>query len=423
MASNLSLIFGSVLLLTPLTNAAAAQRTELGPVDPVACPAADGPPDDISYPVRKLAFDALAAGDQPTARRLMRCALRARPDDSAALKQLVYLDLKAGDEAGAVEDIDTLRALHASEPRFEAQEGYIYFGQKRYPEARSAFVRAAAGADATVRADALRAIAVIDAEYPAHSLEIAVDAQYLNRFDDGVVDAYARYFQRIGRRSPLRAYAGARLLRDTASQTGPLPQIFSDNAFLTGVGLAFQPHEAHYFVSAEANMAYVFFGGRNNTAALRPDYRTVVGYYNEFRPGIDSAYRKLSFQANGSFGFYSRYQHDAIAYLQPQETYDLNRGALRVSPFFQQSFAFDTNQQFYNKTAELVPGVQLSLARYPGAALRTEYVRGYYLPFHSNSVNPYGGSYNDFRIRLTFDKSFLLRGAAQPQEPAAGAPH
>ena len=189
-----------------------------------------------------------------------------------------------------------------------------------------------------MKADALRAIAVIDAEYPAHSLEIALDAQYLNRFDDGIVDVYARYFQRLGRRSPVRAYAGARLLRDTASQTGPLPQIFSDNALMTGVGLAFQPHEAHYYVSAEANVAYVFYGGRNNTSALRPDYRAVAGYYNVFRPANDSHFHKLSFQANGSFGFYSRYQHDAIAYLQPQETYDLNKGSLRVSPFFQQSF-------------------------------------------------------------------------------------
>ena len=416
-------IFGFVLWLTFPSVLAYGQRAALPPVANAACPTADGPPDDVSYPVRKLAFDALSAEDQAAARRLMRCALKARPADVAALKQLVYLDLNAGDESSAIEDIDSLRTLQASEPRFEAQEGYIYFGQKRYPEARRAFARAAAGDDPTVRADALRAISVIDAEYPAHSLEIAVDAQYLNRFDDGVVDAYARYFQRLGRRSPLRVYAGARLLRDTASQTGPLPQIFSDNAFLTGVGLAFQPHEAHYYVSAEANMAYVFFGGRNSTAALRPDYRTVVGYYNEFRPARDSAFHKVSLQANGSFGFYSRYQHDAIAYLQPQETYDLNEGALRVSPFFQQSFAFDTNQQFFNNTAELIPGVQFSLSRHPGVALRTEYVRGYYLPFHTNSVNPYGGSYNDFRIRLVFDKSFFLRGGSQPQEPAAGAPH
>lgn len=421
----LSLLCAAFVLLVPACRAGVAQRTELPAAAAAsrACPSSNGPADDITYPVRKLAFEALAAGDQAAARRLMRCALRARPDDTVALKQIVYLDLNAGDPASAIEDIDSLRTLGASEPRYEAQEGYIFFGQKRYPEARSAFLRAAAGNDEKVRADALRAIAVIDAEYPNHSLEIAVDGQYLNRFDDGVVDAYARYFQRLGKRSPMRAYVGARLLRDTASQVGPLPQIFSDNAFLAGVGLAFQPHEAHYFVSAEANLAYVFFGGRNNTAALRPDFRTVAGYYNVFRPRPDSAFHSLSFQANGSFGFYSRYGNDAIAYLQPQLTYDLSRRALRVSPFFQQSFAFDTNQQFYNNTAELIPGLQLSLARFPGAALRTEYVRGYYLPFHTNSVNTYGPTYNDFRIRLTFDKSFLLHGAQQPEEPAAGAPH
>ncbi len=404
------------------------QRSTLPAGAVAVCPASDGAADDTTYPVRKAAFDAQGRGDLATARQLMRCAVRARPGDVVALKQLVYLDLQAGEEAAAIEDVDSLRALHASEPRFEAQEGYIYFNERKYEEARAAFVRAltmpeTGGGDAAVRFDARKAIGVIDAEFPSHSLEIAVDAQYLNRFDDGVVDAYARYFQRLGRRSPVRVYGGVRLLRDTASQGGTLPQIFSDNAFMAGVGLAFQPHAAHYFVSAEANMAYVFYGGRNDSSALRPDYRAVVGYYNVFRPGKDSAFERFSFQANGSFGFYSRYEHDAIAYLQPQETVDLNRGALRVSPFFQQSFAFDTKQEFFNNTVELIPGLQMALARYPGAALRAEYVRGYYLPFATTSVNPYGGSYNDFRVRLTFDKSFFLRGGSQPEEPAAGAPH
>ncbi len=411
------------LYLSALVGVGAAQRTSLPVETNAACPAADGTAGDTTYPIRKLAFDALAAGDQATARVLMRCALRANPADVAALKQIVYLDLNAGDNSGAIEDIDSLRDLHASEPRYEAQEGYIYFGQKKYTPAREAFLRAAAGSDPKIREDALRAIKVIDEEYPNHSLEVAFDGQYLSRFDDGVVDAYARYFQRLGKQSPMRVFAQVRLLRDTASQVGPLPQIFSDNALLTGVGLAFQPHEAHYFVSGEANLAYAFYAGRNNTSALLPDYRAVAGYYNVFRPAETSRFSKLSFQANGSIGFYSRYGRDAIAYLQPQETYDLNRSAVRISPFFQQSFAFDTNQQFYNNTAELIPGLQFSLAKYPNAALRTEYVRGYYFPFHTNSVNPYGPNYNDFRVRLTFDRLFFLHGAQQPAEPAAGAPH
>ena len=126
-------IYGVGLLLIAPLAMSPLQRSELPASISVPCPSADGPADDISYPVRKLAFDALAAGDQVKARRLMRCALRVRPGDLAALKQIVHLDLNAGDEGGAIEDIDLLRAFHASEPRFEAQEGYIFFGQKRYP--------------------------------------------------------------------------------------------------------------------------------------------------------------------------------------------------------------------------------------------------------------------------------------------------
>ncbi|SNT42631.1 hypothetical protein SAMN05421770_1149 [Granulicella rosea] len=422
-------IFGAVCFAAlAFTVGGHAQQSKLPVANDAsdACPAA-AETGDTTYPIRKLAFEALSAGRQAEARHLMRCALHVNPSDLVALRQIVYMDLNAGDESGAVEDIDALRGMNASTPTFEAQEGYILFHQKKNEQARAAFVRAMAGDDALIREHARQAIAVIDAQFPNHTLEIAVDGQYLNRFDDGVVDAYARYFERVGGKdSPIRAYVGARLLRDTASQNGPLPQIFSDNAFLSGVGLAYQPQGAHYFVSTEANAAYALYAGRNHTAAVIPDFRMVAGYYNLFRPGAGSPLHRLSVQANGSVGFYSRYQDNIIAYLQPQETYDLTTGALRISPFFQQSFAFDVNQQFYNNIAEMIPGVQFSLARFPGAALRAEYVRGYYLPFHTNSVNPYGSEYNDIRVRLTFDKLFFLKHSDRGEsavEPPAGGPH
>jgi hypothetical protein len=47
--------------------------------------------------------------------------------------------------------------------------------------------------------------------------------------------------------------------------------------------------------------------------------------------------------------------------------------------------------------------------------LSAEYVRGYYLPFHTNSPNPYGTTYNDFRVHLTLSKSIpLVRGGERP---------
>jgi tetratricopeptide (TPR) repeat protein len=375
-----------------------------------ACPAANGPSNDPAYPIRKLAFEANGAGDAREAWRLIRCALAANPKDAVALRQEVYLDLHAGDPEAAREDIKALRNLGESTGQLEAQQGYIDAKAKRYDDARTDFGRAIALADSAgdtkLHEQVMGAIRVLDGDYPSHSFQTSIDAQYLNRFDDGIVDASGRYFQRIGRASPFQVYAGTRLLRDTASEVGPLPQIFSDNALLFGPGIAFQPHGGHYTLSAEANGAYVFYGSKENTAALRSDLRTVAGYYNVWRPGES----RFAFEANGSLGFYSRYQHDAIAYIQPRESFDpIPQSGLRVRLFLQQAVALDTNRDFYNNTFEFIPGIELSVVRVPGVVLRTEYVRGYYLPAAAASVNPYGASYNDFRIRLIFQKNLLVR--------------
>jgi len=384
-----------------------------GSVQPLgndACPAADGTDEDRTYPIRKLAFEADAAGRYDVARHLMRCAIRANPKDLTALKQEVYLDLNAKDNQEAIEDIDALRGLGAATAQLEAQQGYIYANEKKYGEARSAFGRAIAFGDAAVTAQAMGAIRVLDGEFPRHVLSVSVDSEYLNRFDDGIVDAGAKYSERIGSRSPFLVFGTARLLRDTASNGGTLPQIFSDNAFLTGAGLAFQPHGAPFMVSAEANEAYVFYGSKTGGGALVPDYRAIGGYYQTWRAGPDTKLGdRFSVEANGSLGFYSRYQHDAIAYLQPREIVDVARqGSLRISGFLQESVALDTNRQFYNNIFELIPGVQVTNAKLGGLALRVEYVRGYYLPDANASANPYGTSYNDFRFRLIFQKNIPL---------------
>jgi tetratricopeptide (TPR) repeat protein len=231
------LVAVGMLLLGSL---APAQTATFG----AACPPADGTPEDRTYPIRKLAFDALTAGRHEDARHLMRCAIRANPHDLVALRQQVYLDLNAKDPKGAAEDIDALRQQNASSPQFEAQEGYIFAAEKRYDDARLAFGRAIAGGDAAVTAQSMKAIHVLDGEFPRHVLSFAADGQYLNRFSDGIVDTSVRYYERLGSSSPFQVYVGERLLRDTASNGGTLPQIFSDNALLSGVGIAYlQPRE------------------------------------------------------------------------------------------------------------------------------------------------------------------------------------
>jgi tetratricopeptide (TPR) repeat protein len=374
------------------------------------CPEPEGPPEDRTYTLRAQAFDDIAAGDSAGARHLMRCAIQFDSSDKIALRQEVYLDLGAGDPRSAIEDIDSLRSLGAADAQLEAQEGYIYAEKKDYTHAKAAFRRAIETGDSDIRLKALQAIGNLGSEGASRTLDFDLDSEYLNRFDDGIVDAWAHLYQRIGH-TPVRAYLNERLLRDTASNVGPLPQIFDDNALLTGVGLVFQPNDAHYSVSGEANEAYVFYGGPNNSSAFVPDFRVTAAYYNLFRPsGSGRLNNRWSLEANGSVGFYSRYQHDFISYLQPQIAYDiLHSGEFRIAPYVQSSFALDSKEQYYNNIAEVIPGVEFFFKRPAGLALRLEYVRGFYLPVPSPTPNPYPTSYNDFRVRLLWSKSIPLR--------------
>jgi tetratricopeptide (TPR) repeat protein len=373
------------------------------------CPEPEGPPEDRTYTLRAQAFDDINAGDSVGARHLMRCAIQFDPTDKIALRQEVYLDLSAGDPRSAIEDIDSLRSLGAADAQLEAQEGYIYAEKKDYARAKAAFRRAIETGDSDIRFQALQAIGNLGSQGSSRTLDLNLDSEYLNRYNDGIVDVWAHLYQRIGQ-TPVRAYLNERLLRDTASNVGPLPEIFDDNAFLTGIGLIFQPVDAHYSISSEANEAYVFYGGPKNTSALVPDFRVTAAYYNVFRPsGKGRLNDRWSLEANGSIGFYSRYQHDMISYLQPQIAYDVVRsGEFRIAPYIQSSFAFDSKEQYYNNIAEAIPGVEVFFKRPAGLALRVEYVRGFYLPVSSPTPNPYPTSYNDFRVRLTWSKSIPL---------------
>jgi tetratricopeptide (TPR) repeat protein len=367
-----------------------------------SCPKANGTVEDPTYPLRKIAFESLAASDVDEARRLLHCAVEANPNDQIALAQLVYLDIDARQKTAAILDIQKLRLLHAHTRAMEMQLGYLYEEQKQLVPARMAFERAIEYNDPETTAQARKALAVIASEWPQHQFGVYFDSDYLSRFGDEVVDSDVRFYERLGWGSPVSFYVHGRVLRDTASHLGQLPQIFSDNAAIAGGGLFFQPYRARYFLSGEANEAYLFKQNSTGRTALVPDYRAIAGYFGSW-PKMGGPFR---FEANGSVGFYSRYQHDGIAYLQPREALDLfHAGGLRFSSFLQENVALDTNQAFYNNTAEVVPGLDIHARSLPGASLRFQYVFGYYLDLPGNSPNPYGPSYRDLRFRLLYGRN------------------
>ncbi len=408
------MIFALALTLAAIPRPAHAAL--LQGVQQLSCPAANGTPEDPSYPVRKAAFAALTANNAAEAQRLFRCAATENANDRVALAQLAYLDIRAGDKPAAIQDIERLRALNAITPELELQIGYLYYAQRRLEPARLAFERALKYDDPAIKTKAQSALAVIEAEAPRRWTSLYLDTQYMERFHDQILDGDARAYQRLGPEWPVSFYAHARLLRDTASHAGALPQIFSDNAALFGGGLFLQSLRAHWYVNAEGNEAYLFKENTRGKTDWVPDWRAWGGYFRSWpeKP------KRLGFEANGSIGFYSRYQHDTISYLQPREVAGLfHLGSFAFTGFVQENFSLDTNRLFYNNVAEVTPGLEIRSLRLPVASLRAEYVRGWYLPVPADAqnLNPYGTEYHDIRIRLLLWKSSSLDRRAGNEGP------
>lgn len=149
---------------------------------PPSCPKANGTVEDPTYPVRRIAFNALTANDMDEARRLFQCAAEANPKDQVALAQLVYLDIAAQQKPAAILDIQKLRTLHAHIKEMEMQLGYLYEEQKQLVPARMAFERAIEYNDPDTTTQARKALAVIASEWPQHQFGVYLDSEYLSRF-------------------------------------------------------------------------------------------------------------------------------------------------------------------------------------------------------------------------------------------------
>ncbi|QLH43554.1 MAG: hypothetical protein HWD59_13180 [Coxiellaceae bacterium] len=60
----------------------------------------------------------------------------------------------------------------------------------------------------------------------------------------------------------------------------------------------------------------------------------------------------------------------------------------------------DTEQQYYNNTLEIGPGIVFVPTNRYNIAFRYEKSAGYYLPVNSPSVNPYGSHYHNTVVML-----------------------
>ena len=248
-------------------------------------------------------------------------------------------------------------------------------------------------------------------------LDVFSGPLYSTRFSNSILDAVARLHWRPKAGGPVSLYLNGHVTRDSRSRGGSLPVVFSDNVGLVGAGISVQPQGWNVTLLAEANVAFNLTRTAAHSRDTEPDYRVMLYYYRRSESRWYGPIGALTFgQLRGerlftdydaSLGYYSRYDHNRIAYLQVREGMRLaDWGASRLLGYAKLFMAKDANRDFFNNVGEVGTGLEWRPHREVNLGLRMEYLRGYYYGIAGRDPNPYGSRYDDFRVMLLFGRRF-----------------
>lgn len=361
-------------------------------------------------------FDLLKQGDQAGALNQFKAARDLDPAHLLTLKQIGFLELAQGNLKEAVASFEAAHAVAPGDSYLALQLGYLYQRLGDDSKAKRAFREAAASSDQKIRTDARNALRNTMEDSRSWYFDLFASPMYTSRFDNGIAIFQSRLGWKPSSELPISFYLGGQVTRDTLSQGGTLPIIFSDNVGLVGLGIQLQPHHSHFSVRAEENLAVPLISGGTYNYDARGDFRAMGSYYNLFQGKLRGPLGLITFDRlkaerlfsdiDGSLGYYSRYNHNGILYLQNREGLRLWRmGPSQVSGYLKYFVVKDTHRDFYNNLAEGGGGVEFRPTTKANLGFRVEFLRGAYFGI-ARDPNPYRPNYNDVRAILVFGRRF-----------------
>ncbi len=282
-------------------------------------------------------------------------------DTGFAQRQAFYDAVKAGDDKKAVEIGKAYLAAHPNEDAFALDVAYAELRAGDRSDARALFEKLAGSNDPKVSSAARQQLAVMSGGGGADRGYSYNAVLYESRFNDFILDGFDYY--NLGNESALTPYAALHYTYDTASAFG-LGQIYYQHYVSGDFGLR---HRFGSYVYAYAEAGYSvglssepsFFETRYGFAGSR-DY----GQLNADKPHA---------LVDGSLAVYSRFEGNAIGYLQMH--YDVKLwGHLRPSVGWR-AYA-DSQRLTYNNFLEVHEGAVYWFT--PGLYLEGYGVQGTY---------------------------------------------
>lgn len=363
----------------------------------------------------------LRAGDRIGARHEFEQALNADPANATVLKQIGYLALEEGNLALAAQNFEAARVVDPQDATLALQLGYLYDRIGQPEKAAGAFEAAAGSSEARTQQLASAALRALRASQLARVyLDLYATPSFATRFDNFIVQFQGQLHWRPRPSWPVTLYLGTRITHDSKSRGGSLPAIFSDNVALVGAGVSFRPKRTNLALVAEANLAFNLTTSTARNRDVEPDYRAALYYYRRWEGKLYGPAGALTLgrlrsdrlftDLDASLGYYSRYDHNGIGYLQLREGVRLaDWRASRLYGYAKINLVKDTNRDFYNNLAEFGPGVEFRPSGNFNLSLRAEYLRGTYFGIEGHDPNPFRAQYNDFRMTLLVGHRFRIR--------------
>ncbi|MBI1805110.1 MAG: tetratricopeptide repeat protein [Ignavibacteriae bacterium] len=215
-------------------------------------------------------------------------------------------------------------------------------------------------------------------------------------------------------------YGVLSLSADTRSSAGLVPEIFSDNTLLMGVGIRVRPFPG-FSLSAQQGVGFDLIG-RKDIDFSRPDFRLVTvygwGIYAPYTFHPEARFPFFpTFDLYGSVGAYSRYKN-TIGYLQIKggvRVMEVSRTVLDI--YAKANFARDAAinlfenepsvkpKEYYNNLDEFGVGARVTPNVDWGLYLVGEYLRGLY-SIEAMVPSSRDRYYDSFRVYLIFDRTF-----------------
>lgn len=367
--------------------------------------------DTADTSVAALASQAYSLLDEdPDAAELLFLYISHRnPEDVTIKRQLGYIYHQKNDYVKALDYFTAAESLSQSDT-ISLNIAYCLASLNRPAEAEKILNRLQSSQYPAIRESARRQRDEISgAGKPSHWwTRIYADPYYDTRWNSWFYYADIQQGYAIDAGGIFNGYAFLNVSGDSRSMGELAPEIFSDNAAITGLGVSIRPFRGLQF-NTQYGLSYDFIK-REDKSRIAGDFRSLIIYSDGIYPSLnlhDDVRIPLSplLDVYSSLGYYSRYKN-FIGYLQARAgARFFEVGYTAADIYLKGSLVRDTEKEFYNNQLSGAVGIRVVPNVTWGLYLAAEFHRGYYWDV-GTTYNPYDSYFSSFRFFIIFERTF-----------------